>query len=80
MIVFAGFANDLQRLLVTAFSAKRFALSLRYIYGDCQYYFIIIASGVEIRTSAAIVFTDFAIVMRRLSVTAFSAKQFALSL
>ena len=37
-------------------------------------------SGVEIRTFAAIVFTDFAIVLRRLSVMAFSAKQFALSL
>ena len=39
-----------------------------------------IGSGVEIRTFAAIVFTDFAIVLRRLSVMAFSAKQFALSL
>ena len=36
--------------------------------------------GLEIRTFAAIVFTGFAKVLRRLSVMAFSAKQFALSL
>ena len=38
------------------------------------------STGLEIRTFAVIVFTGFAKVLRRLSVTAFSAKQIALSL
>ena len=59
-----------------AFSAKQFAFL-------CETFTVIVnitvmwGLGFEIRTFAAIVFTGFAKVLRRLSVMAFSAKQFA---
>ena len=75
-IVFTGFAIVLRRLSVMAFSAKQFAF-------PCETFPVIVditviqGLGFQIGTFAAIVFTGFAIVLRRLSVMAFSAKQFA---
>ena len=59
-----------------AFSAKQFAF-------PCETFTVIVnitfikGLGFKIRTFAAFVFTGFAIILRRLSVMAFSAKQFA---